>query len=260
MLMQLEGKVAIITGGGSGIGHATALAFASEGAKVVVADWDVESGEQTANEISLSGAQATFVRMDVSNSQDVRRTVETALELHGQIDVLCNNAGVLCLTPSLAETSEEEWERVVGVNLKGVFLMSKYVIPHMIAQGTGVILNVGSMNGARIGQPGQAVYGASKGGVVSMTRSMALELAHHGIRVISICPGVVETQAFPKLFLRDHSEEELKAGQAALAEIIPLERFAWPEEIASVAVFLASDGASYITGTEILVDGGFCIQ
>ncbi len=249
--MKLAGKVAIITGAGSGIGQASALMFAAEGAKVVVADYVPEGGQATVAEIRRAGGDAIFVETDVSRADDVEHMVKTTLKTYGRIDVLFNNAAVT-LPASVVDASEELWDKTMDIDLKGVFLPSKYAIPHMLEGGGGSIINTASMCGL-VASPNQAPYSAAKGGVVALTRQMAIDYAPHGIRVNGIAPSEVRTPMF--LGFINQAPDPEKKMQELIARI-PMRRVAEPEELARVALFLASDDASYITGVTLPVDGG----
>ena len=254
--MRLAGKVALITGAGMGIGRGTAILFAREGAKVVVVDYDSVSGQETVGLIQDDGGEAIFVRADVSEPADVRAMVRAAMDKYGQIDVLYNNAGIdLPRATSVVETEIEDWDRTIDVNLKGVFLCSKYVIPEMVKRGGGVIINTASIAGL-VAPPQEAAYGASKGGLVLLTKQMALDYAAHNIRVNSVCPGPMEKPTRDRLAYLQEDEAAMKKRQT-LAQKVPLGRLCLPEDIAYAALFLASDEASLITGIDLIVDGGF---
>ena len=249
--MRLEKRVAIVTGAGSGIGRASALLFAKEGAKVIVADFVRDSGQQTVSLIKNEGGESIFVESDVSHAVDAQRLVNTAIETYGKLDILFNNAGIN-LEKTVTETSEDDWSRVINVNLKGVFLCSKYAIPEMIRNGGGVIINTASIRGL-VGQYHLAAYCASKGGVVLLTKAMALDYGQDNIRVNCVCPGGIETPMH-KAFLATlvHPERETEE----MLKKIPLGRIGEPEDVARVALFLASDESAYLTGLAIPVDGG----
>lgn len=246
---DLEGRVAIVTGGASGIGRAACVRFAEAGARVVVADVDEAGGRATVDRI---GDAALFVRTDVSRASDTRRMADAALERFGRIDVLYNNAAttVLCNEQDrpVHELEEAVWDRMIDVCLKGVFLCSKAVLPHMMAQRRGVILNTSTID-ALIAEPGYDSYTAAKGGVISLSRSMAAEYAPYGIRVNTIAPGYVITEC-QEWYRRDPEAR-------ALADSLHLTRVGRPEDIAEMALYLASDRAEFITGALIPVDGGF---
>ncbi|MEJ2554818.1 MAG: glucose 1-dehydrogenase [Anaerolineae bacterium] len=249
--MRLERKVAIITGGGSGIGRAAAQLFTREGAKVVVADYNAEAGENTVQTIQDSGGEAIFVKVDVSDAEQVQHMVQSALEAYGGIDILFNNAGIL-LFGTILETDPKDWNRLMSINLNGVFLCSKAVIPHMIERGGGSIINTSSSTGAHDVAANIAAYVTSKGGVTLLTKAMAVDHAKDHIRVNAIAPGPTDTP-----MLRENmSPEEL----ADFAATFPMKRLGWPEELAYAALFLASDEASFVTGAVLAVDGGQTAQ
>jgi len=249
--MRLKDKVAVVTGAGSGIGRASALRFAQEGARVVVVDWKPEGGRETVARIKAQGGVAIFVEADVSRDEDVRRAIETAVNTYGGLHILLNNAAIQVFG-TLPNTSEADWYRVMDVNLKGVYLGCKYAIPHMIAGGGGSIINMSSALGL-VGDPDLPAYGATKGGILAMTRAVAQAHGRQGIRVNSICPGDVETPILAEYF--EHQPDPQEARRRVAAEYA-LGRIAQPEEVANVALFLASDESSFVTGTYIVVDGG----
>jgi NAD(P)-dependent dehydrogenase (short-subunit alcohol dehydrogenase family) len=251
--MTLKDKVAIITGAKSGIGFATALRFSAEGAEVVVAD--VRAGHQEVREIAKRGGEALFVQVDVSSEPQVRALIEKAVAAYGRLDVLVNNAGVE-LAKKVTDTGEAEWDRLMNVNLKGVFLCSKAAIPVMQRQGGGVIVNVASELGL-VGGSEIAAYCASKGGVVQLTKAMAIDHAADGIRVNCVCPGPVSTPLLEAIIGASSDPEE---ERRRIAEKTLLKRVGQPEEIANVIAFLASDESSYMTGAAVLVDGGWTAQ
>jgi len=241
---RLDGKVAIITGAGSGIGRATATLFAREGAKVVVADWATGDGEETVRTIREAGGEAIFVKADVSKAEDVKNMVKTAVDTYGKLDVLYNNAGIGEVeTVPTAEVKEENWDKVIAVNLKGVFLGMKYAIPEMLKSGGGSIINTAS-SAAVQPLPGIASYNASKGGVISLTRGTALEYIRKNIRVNYINPGPTVSRLNPPR-IAEIWEKHSASG-----------RLSTSEEIAQAALFLASDESSHISATGIAVDGG----
>ncbi|MBM3132233.1 MAG: SDR family oxidoreductase [Chloroflexi bacterium] len=249
----LAGKVALVTGGASGIGRAAALLLAREGAKVVVADLSVEGGEESVRMVKASGGEAIFVRVDVSDSRQVEAMVGKAVSTFGRLDCAFNNAGVEQSLVPLADCPEEEWERIIRVNLKGVWLSMKYEIPRMLKQGGGSIVNTSSVAGL-VGGPLNSAYVASKHGILGLTRAAALEYASARIRVNAVCPGITRT---PMIDL-------LTGGNAGIEAVIigmhPIGRAAHPDEIAAAAVWLCSDEASFVTGHALAVDGGFAAQ
>jgi NAD(P)-dependent dehydrogenase (short-subunit alcohol dehydrogenase family) len=249
--VRLEGKVALITGAGSGIGRAIARRFAEEGARVTVVDWKPESGQETVRMVQADGGEAIYVEADVSQEDDVKRMVVTAISTFGRLDILCNNAAIQVFG-TIPDTPSGDWQKVMDVNLKGVYLGCKYAIPHMIAQGGGSIVNTSSALGL-VGDPDLPAYGATKGGILAMTAAMAQAHGRQGIRVNSICPGDVATPLVLEYF--EHQPDPENARSRVEAEYA-LGRIAEPEEIANVALFLASDESSFVTGTYIVVDGG----
>ena len=250
---QLSGKVAIVTGAASGIGRAIAHAFANEGAKVVLADVDEEAGEAVAAEIADRGGEALFRYCDVGERLDVRNLVCAATDAFDRVDILVNNAGVVSTGSDFLTLEEEEFDRVIRINLKGHFLVGQAVAQRMVAQveeggAPGTIINMSSIN-AVLAIPAQAAYCASKGGIKQLTEAMALSLAPHGIRVNAIGPGTIATPMAGNV-------NDNPAANRMLMSRTPLGRVGQPEEIASIAVFLASDGASYMTGQTVYADGG----
>lgn len=250
--LKLAGKVAVITGAGSGMGRASAVLFAKEGAKVVVADIVKEGGENTVKEIVGAGGSAVFTQADVSKAADVERMVQTAIDNYGRIDILYNNAGIPHDMKNIEDISEELWDHVFGVNVKGIFLGAKYAVPWMKKQGGGVIINTASISGVRA-RPGLAAYTASKGAAIMLTKALAIELAPSKIRVNCINPVAADTPMLPSFFAKGISEEEARARFLAT---IPLGRFATAEDVAYAALYLASDEANMVTGIELNVDGG----
>ena len=244
--MRLEGKVAIVTGGANGIGEATVRDMVNEGAKVIIADIDDEKGKALAEEFNKDGKKAAYCNTDVNKEAEVEAMVKLAKDEFGKLDILFSNAGIGNLVPT-AELELENWQRVIDINLTGVFLSAKHAIPVMLETGGGSIINAASMLG-HVGQAETAAYTASKGGVVNMTRALAVEYAKDGIRVNAVCPGYVNTS------LLDQLDEEMINH---LISLHPINRLAEPEEIAKVTTFLASDDASFITGANLLVDGGY---
>jgi NAD(P)-dependent dehydrogenase (short-subunit alcohol dehydrogenase family) len=249
--MRLKDKVALITGGTSGIGEATALLFAKEGARVAITGRSNERGVAVIEQIKRNRAEAIFLRADVSLADDCRRAIDETLRAFGRLDILFNNAGVFYPQTAL-ECSEREWDEQIAVNLKGVFLMSKFALPSMIAQGAGVIVNNSSGWGI-VGGDHAVAYCASKGGVVLMTKAMAIDHGRQGIRVNCVCPGDVETPMLPAdAKMRGLAWEKYLAGCSER----PLGRIGTPDEIAKAVLFLASDDSSFMTGAALVVDGG----
>ena len=245
--MRLANKVAIVTGGGSGIGRATAELFAREGASVVVADYDAAAGEAVAGGIVQAGGRAISVRVDVSDAAQVQHMVGATLDAYGKIDVLFNAAGVL-VSGTVLDTDEQTWRRVMDVNLNGTYLCCRAVIPHMIERGGGVIVNTSSSTGAHDANANAAAYVTSKGGVTLLTRCMAIDHARHNIRVNAIAPGPTDTP-----MLRSNMTPD---ALAAFAATYPMGRLGRPEELAQAALYLASDESSFTTGAILCVDGG----
>jgi Dehydrogenases with different specificities (related to short-chain alcohol dehydrogenases) len=255
MQTNLDGKAVIVTGGGSGQGRAASLLFAEEGANVLVADWNEKAAHEVADLIVARGGRAIAVHTDVSNEEHVKRMIATAQDAYGRVDVLFNNAGIGFSARSryamagVVDTPAGDWDAVLGINLKGVALGCKHVLPVMAAQGGGAIVNNASINGL-VAMTGADAYTASKGGIVALTRVLAADWGPKGIRVNCICPGGVNTPMIAEVL----GDPAFADGMRAQA---PLGRVAEPEEIARVAVFLASDAASYVTGVILPVDGGW---
>jgi NAD(P)-dependent dehydrogenase (short-subunit alcohol dehydrogenase family) len=249
----MRGKVAIVTGASAGIGRATALAFAREGARVVVADVQPGAGEETVRLIADAGGEAAFVRADVSRATDAEAIVHRAVEVFGRLDYAFNNAGIEGETAPTAECSEENWDRVLGINLKGVWLCMRHEIPEMLRQGGGAIVNCSSVAGL-VGFPGIPAYTASKHGILGLTRAAALEYAQQNVRVNAVCPGVIRT-AMVERFTRQDPQAE-----AQLVAREPVGRMGTPEEVAAAVLWLCSDAASFVSGHALAVDGGFVSQ
>jgi NAD(P)-dependent dehydrogenase (short-subunit alcohol dehydrogenase family) len=252
---RLNGKVALVTGGGSGIGRATALAFAREGAKVVIADVNIEAGEQTDRMIKEANSESSFVKTDVSQATEVEAMVSQTVDTYGRLDCAFNNAGIAG-TPlvSTADYVEEVWDDVISINFKGVWLCMKYEILQMLKQGEGAIVNTASVVGLVGSRVTGVAYAASKHGVVGLTRTAALEYAQKGLRINAVCPGWVHTPL----------TEPITSGKPELEKLIierhPIGRAGTPEEVAETVVWLCSDAASFVTGHTMVVDGGFVAQ
>lgn len=249
----LDGKAAVITGSAQGIGEATALRFAEEGANVVVADVKVDGGEETVSEIEDQGGNAVFVETDVSQAEDVQNMITTCIEKFGGIDALFNNAGIDGPIENIVEYDEEGFDKVIDVNLKGVWLGLKYGIEAMLEDGGGSIISTSSIGG-QVAVPQYSGYGASKAGVSLITKSAALEFATEGIRANAVAPGLVETPMVNNIMEQDpEMEEQFKSME-------PMGGLAQPEEIANAVIFLASDLSSRVTGHTLAVEGGFLSQ
>jgi NAD(P)-dependent dehydrogenase (short-subunit alcohol dehydrogenase family) len=241
-------KVAIVTGGSFGIGKAAAIAFAERGASVVVADWIEDN--QTVQEIKSRGGNGLFIKCDVSDSNDVINMVDTTIKTFGRIDFAVNNAGIEGISAPIHECTEENWDKTIGINLKGIWLCMKYEIPQMLNQGKGAIVNIASVAGL-IGFPGLPAYVASKHAVVGLTKTAALENAKQGIRVNAVCPGVIRTAMVDRVTGKD------KAVEKQYESMEPVGRMGTPEEVAEAIVWLCSDAASFVTGHAMAVDGGW---
>lgn len=250
---RLVGKVALITGGGSGIGRATALLFGREGAKVVIADYNSEGGERTAKEIKDIGGAAVFQAADVSNPKDVEAMVANAVATYGRLDAAFNNAGIEGQSMNTAECSIENWSRVIAINLTGVFLCMKYETVQMLKQGGGTIVNTASAAGL-VGLPGGPAYVAAKHGVAGLTKTAALEFARKGIRINAVCPGFIRTPMVERALDKGtFSEDQIFAAE-------PMHRMGKPEEIAEAVLWLSSEASSFVTGLPMPVDGGYVAQ
>lgn len=251
MEAPFKNKVALVTGGSFGIGRATAIAFAKKGAKLVIADW-VEDYE-TINLIQALGAEAIFVKCDVSKATDVKVMIEKTIAAFGRLDYAFNNAGIEGTLAPVQDCSEENWDKTIGVNLKGIWLCMKYEIPEMLKQNKGVIVNTASVAGL-VGFPGLPAYVASKHGIIGLTKTAALECAKLGIRVNAVCPGVIKTSMIDRLTGNKKEAEEQFTGME------PIGRLGQPEEVANAVVWMCSDEASFVTGHAMAVDGGWTSQ
>ncbi|TRX10810.1 SDR family oxidoreductase [Flavobacterium gawalongense] len=251
METTFKNKVVIVTGGSSGIGRATALAFAKKGAKVAIVDW-IESNE-TVNGIKDLGGEAIFIKCDVSKTADVKAMVEKTIAAFDRLDYAYNNAGIEGKSAPTHECTEENWDKTIGINLKGIWLCMKYEIPEILKQGKGTIVNCASVAGL-VGFAGLPAYVASKHGVIGLTKTAALECAKLGIRVNVVCPGVIQTPMIDRLTGKTKEAIEQFTG------LEPVGRFGQPEEIANAVVWMCSDEASFVTGHAMAVDGGFVAQ
>jgi NAD(P)-dependent dehydrogenase (short-subunit alcohol dehydrogenase family) len=253
--MRLDGKVSIITGGGSGMGRVAALLFAGQGARVVVAEYSEPAGRETVELVRAAGGEATFVRTDVSTETDAQAMVEHAVATYGRLDCLYNNAGVMPEADhSVTDTDVATWDAVMAVNVRGVFLGCKYGIPAMIAGGGGSIINIASFVALLGCSVPQDAYTASKGAVLSLTRSLAVQFGPSGIRTNAICPGPVETPLLLDWLLKDEAARNLRLARN------PSGRFGKPEEIVQMAIYLASDESRWTNGASLVVDGGITVN
>jgi NAD(P)-dependent dehydrogenase (short-subunit alcohol dehydrogenase family) len=252
-MRRLDGKVCVITGAGSGIGRAAALRFGGEGGRVACADVALETGRATAADIAAAGGEAEFFPVDVTDPASVGALYDAVEGRFGAVHVLLNNAGVLLPADgSVLDTDPATWQRVLDINLTGVFLCCKYGIPKLLSAGGGSVVNMGSISGLIGSATSQIAYAASKGGVIALTRDIAVELARRGVRANSICPGPVETPLAMQLYADEAAWQRRRIH-------IPGGRLGKPEEIAEVALFLASDESSWVTGSSLVVDGGISI-
>ncbi|WP_029933553.1 SDR family oxidoreductase [Thiomicrospira pelophila] len=253
MSTEYTDKVAVITGASSGIGFATAQAFAKQGAKVVIADVQVQKGEQAVAELKKMGAEAMFVKTDVSDSKQIENMIAHTLSTYQRLDFAINNAGIDGDRAPTADCTEQNWDRVIDINLKGVWLCMKNQIPQMVKQGSGCIVNISSIAGV-VGFQNVPAYCASKGGVIQLTKTAALEYAKQGVRINAVCPGVIKTPMVAGVFEKDPKmEEALNAGT-------PIGRLGSPEEIASAIMWLCSDHAGFMNGQPLIMDGGWTAQ
>ncbi len=249
--MRLTGKVAMITGGASGIGRSTALVFAREGANIVIADVNTAMAEETVGQIKKAGGEASFVPLDISQADQVQKAVKATVDKYEKLDILFNNAAINP-TGSVTDMSEEVWDREMAVNLKGVFLCSKYAIPEMKKIGSGAIINTASTVGI-LASTNNSAYCTSKAGVIMLTKQMALDYAPFNIRVNCICPGFTQTPLLEKFF---NAQPDPEASRQAVDAMHPMGRLGKPEDIAYGALYLASDEASWVTGIALVIDGG----
>jgi len=253
--MRLDGKVSIITGGGSGMGRVAAELFAKEGAKVVVVDYVEAAGEAAVAAVKAAGGQATFVRADVSKEDDARAMVQHAIATFGRVDTLYNNAGIMPEADhSVIDTDVATWDAVMAVNVRGVYLGCKHAIPQMLEQGSGSIINIASFVAILGCSVPQDAYTASKGAVAALTRSLAVQFAGRGVRTNTISPGPVETPLLMDWLLKDEAAKQLRLGRN------PTGRFGKPEEIVNVGIYLASDESRWTNGANFVIDGGISVN
>jgi NAD(P)-dependent dehydrogenase (short-subunit alcohol dehydrogenase family) len=253
--VRLEGKVTIITGGGSGMGRIAGRMFAEQGAQLVLADVTEEAAESAAAEVRQAGGEATAVVADVSREEDARRMVDHAVATYGRADVLYNNAGIMpAADHSVVDTDVDTWDRVMAVNVRGVFLGCKYAIPQMVEQGTGSVINVASFVALLGCSVPQDAYTASKGAVLSLTRSLAVQFGPNGVRSNAICPGPVETPLLMDWLVKDDDAKRIRLARN------PTGRFGKPEEIVHMAIYLASDESRWTNGASLVVDGGITVN
>jgi NAD(P)-dependent dehydrogenase (short-subunit alcohol dehydrogenase family) len=253
--MRLQDKVTIITGAGGGMGRVAAQLFAAEGARVVVAEYGEAAGQETVELVTKAGGQATFVRVDVSQEGDARAMVDHALATYGRVDCLYNNAGIMPEKDhSVTDTDVDTWDAVMAVNVRGVYLGCKYAIPAMIDAGGGSIINIASFVAILGCSVPQDAYTASKGAVLSLTRSLAVQFGPHGIRTNAICPGPVETPLLMDWLVKDEEAKRIRLARN------PTGRFGKPEEIVHMAVYLASDESRWTNGASLVVDGGITVN
>ncbi len=255
--MRFEGKAALITGGTSGIGEAAALRLATEGARVAIVGRDADRGTALAERIVNEGGEAAFFEADVTQEDAVAAMVEAVMARFGRIDVLVNNAGIINFG-SVLSASVDEWDTLMATNVRSVFLVSRHALPHMIAGGGGSVINLGSNLGL-VGTRGAAAYVTSKGAIIQLTKAMALDHVADGIRVNCVCPGTIDTPLVQRQRI-GRTEEQLRQSDARLRERHPIGRMGTPDEVAAVIAFLASDEASFVTGSLYSVDGGYIAQ
>ena len=253
--MRLADKVAIITGAGSGMGRVAAEMFAAEGAKVVAAEFDERHGTETVEAVRAAGGEAVFVQTDVSQETDAAAMVAAAMDRYGRVDVLYNNAGIMPEADhSVTDTDVAVWDQVMAVNVRGVFLGCKYAIPRMVEQGSGSVINISSFVALLGCSVPQDAYTASKGAVLSLTRSLAVQFGPQGVRSNAICPGPIETPLLMDWLVKDEAARDLRLSRN------PTGRFGKPEEIVNVAIYLASDESRWTNGAHFVIDGGISVN
>ncbi len=254
MNISFENKVALVTGGASGLGLATVKAFAGSGAAVVVADWNEEAAQSVANELTAQGHKALAIRCDVSDDAQVEAMVARTVAVFGRLDVAYNNAGVQNILAETADTTRDDYDRVMAINLRGVWSCMKFELQQMRKQGTGAIVNCSSLGGL-VGGAERGIYHAAKHGVIGFTKSAALDYADRGIRVNAVCPGLIWTPMVDQMVASGQGD-----AMKAMERSVPMKRVGRPEEIADAVLWLSSDAASYVTGQSISVDGGYIMR
>jgi NAD(P)-dependent dehydrogenase (short-subunit alcohol dehydrogenase family) len=253
--MRLQDKVALITGAGGGMGRVAAQLFAAEGARIVVAEYAEDAGRETVRLVEEAGGQATFVKADVSSETDARAMVDHAVKTYGRLDVLYNNAGIMPEADhSVTDTSVEAWDQVMAINVRGVFLGCKYAIPVMVAQGSGSIINISSFVALMGCSNPQDAYTASKGAVLALTKSLAVQFGPKGVRSNAICPGPVETPLLMDWLVKDEEAKRIRLARN------PTGRFGKPEEVVYLAMYLASDESRWTNGAQLVIDGGITVN
>jgi NAD(P)-dependent dehydrogenase (short-subunit alcohol dehydrogenase family) len=253
--MRLQDKVAIITGGGGGMGRTAALMFANQGASVVVAEFGEAAGVETVRQVEAAGGRASFVKVDVSNESDAKAMVDHAVSAYGRVDVLYNNAGIMPEADhSVTDTDVAVWDQVMAVNVRGVFLGCKYAIPQMVEGGGGSVINISSFVALVGCSVPQDAYTASKGALLALTRSLAVQFGPHGVRTNAICPGPVETPLLMDWLVKDEQAKRIRLARN------PTGRFGKPEEIVNMAIYLASDESRWTNGAQLVVDGGITVN
>jgi NAD(P)-dependent dehydrogenase (short-subunit alcohol dehydrogenase family) len=253
--MRLADKVCVITGGGSGMGRVAASMFAAQGAKVVVAEFDSAAGEETVRRVTDAGGAATFVRADISQEPDAQEMIAAALRAYGRVDALYNNAGIMpAADHSVIDTDVDTWDKVMAVNVRGVFLGCKYAIPEMVKQGSGSIINIASFVALLGCSVPQDAYTASKGALLALTRSLAVQFGPNGVRTNAICPGPVETPLLLDWLVKDEEAKRIRLARN------PTGRFGKPGEIVNMAIYLASDESKWTNGASLVIDGGISVN